>query len=76
MFTAVTVPSILFFAGALFVPESPRWLLASGAREEARRVLARIGGAGYADVETAEIERTLTAAVRRLPSGACSSSPG
>jgi sugar porter (SP) family MFS transporter len=60
MFTAVTVPSILFFAGALFVPESPRWLLASGAREKARRVLARIGGAGYADAETAEIERTLT----------------
>jgi SP family xylose:H+ symportor-like MFS transporter len=60
MFTAVTVPSILFFAGALFVPESPRWLLASGAREQARRVLARIGGAGYADAETAEIERTLT----------------
>jgi sugar porter (SP) family MFS transporter len=60
MFTAVTVPSILFFAGALFVPESPRWLLASGAREQARRVLARIGGAGYADAATAEIERTLT----------------
>jgi len=60
MFTAVTVPSTLFFAGALFVPESPRWLLASGARERARRVLARIGGAGYADAETAEIERTLT----------------
>jgi sugar porter (SP) family MFS transporter len=60
MFTAVTVPSILFFAGALVVPESPRWLLASGAREQARRVLARIGGVGYADAETAEIERTLT----------------
>ena len=59
MFTAVTAPSILFFAGALFVPESPRWLQASGAREEARRVLARIGGEGYAAAESAEIERTL-----------------
>ena len=59
MFTAVTVPSILFFAGALFVPESPRWLQASGAREKARRVLARIGGEAYAAVESAEIERTL-----------------
>ena len=59
MFTAVTVPSMLFFAGALFVPESPRWLQASGAREKARRVLARIGGEAYADVESAEIERTL-----------------
>ena len=59
MFTAVTVPSILFFAGALFVPESPRWLQASGAREKARRVLARIGGEAYAAAESEEIERTL-----------------
>jgi MFS transporter, SP family, xylose:H+ symportor len=59
MFTAVTVPSILFFVGALFVPESPRWLVASGSRDQARRVLARIGGDGYAHAETAEIERTL-----------------
>jgi len=59
MFTAVTVPSLLFFAGALFVPESPRWLLASGAREKALRVLARIGGALYAAEAAMEIERTL-----------------
>jgi sugar porter (SP) family MFS transporter len=59
MFTAVTVPSILFFTGALFVPESPRWLLAAGAGGRARRVLARIGGDDYAAVESAEIERTL-----------------
>jgi sugar porter (SP) family MFS transporter len=59
MFTAVTVPSVLFFAGALFVPESPRWLQASGARAKARRVLARIGGEAYAAAESAEIERTL-----------------
>jgi sugar porter (SP) family MFS transporter len=59
MFTAVAAPSLVFFGGALFVPESPRWLLASGARDKARRVLARIGGAGYADAEAAEIARTL-----------------
>jgi sugar porter (SP) family MFS transporter len=62
MFSAVTVPSILFFAGALMVPESPRWLLATGARERARRVLARIGGDEYAGREVAEIERTLESA--------------
>jgi SP family xylose:H+ symportor-like MFS transporter len=59
MFSAVAVPALGFFAGALFVPESPRWLLAAGAREKARRVLARIGGEGYAQLESAEIERTL-----------------
>jgi MFS transporter, SP family, xylose:H+ symportor len=59
MFSAVTVPSLAFFAGALFVPESPRWLAASGARDRARRVLARIGGDAYAANELAEIEQTL-----------------
>jgi sugar porter (SP) family MFS transporter len=59
MFSAVAVPSLVFFAGALFVPESPRWLLTSGARDKARRVLARIGGEAYAAEASAEIERTL-----------------
>jgi sugar porter (SP) family MFS transporter len=62
MFTAVAAPSIAFFAGALFVPESPRWLLARGGRDRARRVLARIGGDAYADDELSEIDRTLRAA--------------
>jgi SP family xylose:H+ symportor-like MFS transporter len=73
MFTAVAVPSLAFFAGALFVPESPRWLLASRtsglrrhggqaeARDRARRVLARIGGDAYAAGELAAIEQTLAA---------------
>jgi MFS transporter, SP family, xylose:H+ symportor len=53
------------------VPESPRWLLASrpsglrreggpaGARDRARRVLARIGGDAYAAAELAAIDETL-----------------
>ena len=59
MFTAVAVPSLVFFAGALFVPESPRWLLTSGARDRARRVLARVGGDSYAAGELTAIEQTL-----------------
>jgi len=71
MFTAVAVPSLVFFAGALFVPESPRWLLTSGpsplprnggqasARDRARDILARIGGESYAAAELTAIERTL-----------------
>jgi sugar porter (SP) family MFS transporter len=59
MFTAVAAPSLVFFVGALFVPESPRWLLTSGARDQARRVLARVGGDSYAAGELMAIEQTL-----------------
>ena len=60
MFTAVAVPSLVFFAGALFIPESPRWLVKSGRPERARRVLARIGGAVYGETETAAVQATIS----------------
>jgi len=59
MFTALVVPSGVFFAGALFVPESPRWLVRGGASEAARRILARIGGDTYAVRAVAEIRATI-----------------
>jgi MFS transporter, SP family, xylose:H+ symportor len=59
MFTAVTAPSLLFFIGALLVPESPRWLIKNGKSELARRILAKIGGQSYADVEVADIQKTI-----------------
>ena len=55
MFTAVTVPSLVFFLGALFVPESPRWLAIRGQKDRARRTLARIGGEEYADRALADV---------------------
>lgn len=67
MFTAVTVPALAFFAGSLFVPETPRWLVASGARERALRVLTRIGGEAHAASELAEIEGTLAGGVGTAP---------
>jgi sugar porter (SP) family MFS transporter len=48
MFTAVALPSLVFLAGALAVPESPRWLATRGHKERAGRILARIGGEEYA----------------------------
>ena len=59
MFSAVTVPSLLFFAGALVIPESPRWLVKNGRPERARRVLVRIGGEAYASTAVKDIESTL-----------------
>jgi len=44
MFWMEAVPSVAFLAGVLLIPESPRFLVAHGKRNEARRVFARIGG--------------------------------
>ncbi|MCX8109534.1 MAG: MFS transporter, partial [Verrucomicrobiae bacterium] len=59
MFTAVALPSLLFLAGALFIPESPRWLVKKGLTDRARSILGRIGGAAYAEHEIKEIQKTL-----------------
>ena len=59
MFGVTVVPSLLFFVGMLFVPESPRWLAKKGAHAKARLTLAKIGGTAYADQALLEIEATL-----------------
>lgn len=59
MFTAVTVPSVLFLIGVLILPESPRWLAQVGKRDAARKVLTLIGGADYAHAEISAIERSV-----------------
>ena len=59
MFTAVAVPSLIFLFAAMFIPESPRWLVKIGASQRARGTLARIGGKEYGDEAIAEIQATL-----------------
>jgi sugar porter (SP) family MFS transporter len=43
MFAAAAVPSLVFFGGLFFVPESPRWLVKEGRHDEAAKILARLG---------------------------------
>jgi MFS transporter, SP family, xylose:H+ symportor len=62
MFTAVAVPAVIFFVLALMIPESPRWLVGANRANEARSVLARIGGEQYAAMELGAIEETLRSA--------------
>ena len=61
MFAICTLPAIGLFVGMLRVPESPRWLLRVGKREQALAVMKRIRPAERAEAEIADIERTLQA---------------
>jgi MFS transporter, SP family, arabinose:H+ symporter len=47
-------PAVLFFIALLFAPESPRWLMKKGRKEEAEKILAKIGSRGSA-AEMAEM---------------------
>ena len=48
MFATGLLPSVLFFIGLFFIPESPRWLIKAGFREKALIILERIGGREFA----------------------------
>jgi MFS transporter, SP family, xylose:H+ symportor len=59
MFALTAVPSLLFFVGMFFVPESPRWLAKNGKLDNARNILKQIGGGNYAAAAVADIQSTL-----------------
>jgi sugar porter (SP) family MFS transporter len=58
VFALGLIPSITLFVGALFLPESPRWLYIQGRTTQAHRVLTRLYGHKY---HPKEIEKELLA---------------
>lgn len=56
MFGIGAIPSILFFVGVLFLPESPRWLIINQKADQARIILEKIGGKSYAETIQLAIE--------------------
>jgi len=59
MFASGIAPSVLFFVGLFFIPESPRWLYKAGSIEESFKVLSKIGGTALANKEIHEIKESL-----------------
>jgi SP family arabinose:H+ symporter-like MFS transporter len=57
MLATAAVPSIIFFVGLLVIPESPRWLITRGKKDEGERVLARIVGPTAAREQVESVER-------------------
>jgi MFS transporter, SP family, arabinose:H+ symporter len=57
MLGVAALPALAFFIGLLLIPESPRWLISNGRREQGRRVLVRIYGPTRAEQQVELIEQ-------------------
>lgn len=59
MYWVEILPASIFFVSLLFIPESPRYLVAAGDEDEARSVINALSSAGTADEKIADIRSTL-----------------
>ena len=60
MLGIIAIPGILFLLGLFLLPDSPRWLMMRGRKQEATDVLQKLrGDAGHAAREVADIEEQL-----------------
>jgi len=67
MFGVMAAPAALFFLLLWLIPQSPRWLVAKGRVEEARRVFTQCGtDSGNVDEEIKEIQASLDLAHHAL----------
>lgn len=57
MLGLAAVPAVIQFVGFLFMPETPRFLMMKGRKDEARRLLERIRGQEDVEWEINEIEK-------------------
>ena len=65
MFGLGTIPSGLFFIGALSLPESPRWLVNVSRADEAFAILKKIGNNNFAENTLASIKAANTGIIKQ-----------
>ena len=58
MFWAELVPAVLFLVGVLFIPESPRYLVAQGKANDAKAVFSKISNDNV-DAQISDVKRSL-----------------
>jgi SP family arabinose:H+ symporter-like MFS transporter len=59
MFATGVIPSVIFLIMLFFVSETPRFLYLKGRKLEALKILERIGGENYAQIELVEISHSI-----------------
>lgn len=59
MFWMELIPAFIFLFALLFIPESPRFMVANGNAARAEGVLARVGGSASAGEKVSEIQNSL-----------------
>jgi len=64
MFGLGAVPSVLFFIGVLWLPESPRWLMKAGKNQKAEAVLRKIGSSDFTANTIRDINTSLQGSVK------------
>ena len=59
MFWIELIPATIFLVALFFIPESPRYLVTKARTHDARTVLSRLFGKGFADRKVVEIEQSI-----------------